>query len=111
MRRLKHVTQPAPHPCVLMQRMVVDRRDRWPTKSHFPLSAQRSTEACNASNVQFPIDKQVAGEATGNASDGRKETRVGGGTVNCRTCAIRKGKEMSIQSHSNFRGQGLLHGG
>ena len=71
MRRLKHVTQSAPHPSVLMQRMVVDRRDRWPTRSHSPLSAQRSTEGCNASNVQFPIDKQVAGEATGNALDGR----------------------------------------
>ena len=46
------------------------------------------------------------------------EVRVGGGTVNCRTCAIREGKKTSIRSKSNSRrefdvvmGQGLLHGG
>ena len=45
------------------------------------------------------------------------ETRVGGGSVNCWTCALGKGKEMSIRSQSNFRrvfdvviGQGLLRG-
>ena len=46
------------------------------------------------------------------------ETWVGGGAVNCQTCALGKGKEMSIRSQSNFRrvfevviGQGLLRGG
>ena len=31
------------------------------------------------------------------------ETWVGGGAVNCRTCALGKGKEMSIRWQSNFR--------
>ena len=46
------------------------------------------------------------------------ETWVGGGTVNCRTCAIGKGKKTSIRSKSNSQrmfdvviGQGLLRGG
>ena len=70
MQRPKHVTQPAPHPCALMQRMVVERRDRLPRRSRSPRSAQRSAGKCN-SNVQFPIGKQVVGEATCNASAGR----------------------------------------
>ena len=46
------------------------------------------------------------------------ETWVGDGAVNCRTCALGKGKEMSIRPQSNCRrlfevviGQGLLRRG
>lgn len=46
---------------------VIDRRGRWPTRSHSPLSAQRPPGTCNF-NVQFPIGKQVALEAMCNSS-------------------------------------------
>ena len=96
MRRPKHVGQPTSHPCVLMQRMVLDRRDRWPTRSHSPLSAQRSTGACNASNAKFPIGKQVAGEATCNASDGRNPGWWGSGELSDMRPRKREGNEHTI---------------
>jgi len=71
MRRPKHVTQLASYPCVLMQSMVVDGVTAGQQDPTLPLSAQRSTGTSNSSNIQFSIGKQVAGEATCNASDWR----------------------------------------
>ena len=53
-----------PHTCVLMQWMVLESRDRWPTRSQCRLSVQRSTGSYNSSNVRCPVDGQTASAAT-----------------------------------------------
>ena len=112
----KLATQPASHPCVRMQWMVVERRDHWPTRSHSPLSAQRSTGTCNSSNDSSPSINRL--RARRRAMFQIEETRVGGETVSCRIYANREGRKTSIRWKSNSRrefdvvmGQGLLHGG
>jgi hypothetical protein len=49
--RPKHVSQRTSRSCVLMQWMVVDGRDRWPTRSHCHLRLQWPMGSWNSSNV------------------------------------------------------------
>jgi len=85
----------APHARELMHWMVVDSRDRWPTRSHCHVSVQRSTGSCNSLQRTVPLMGRRPARQRATICIG--DVWVRGGTANCRTCAIvKRGRRTSV---------------